>query len=593
MKNMSRWHGRMMLQLKMLTTLGIVVLLSACHTHAPIKGTAIDESTSLLQQAIANNKILERKGKLGQRGTPVRALLPGLRVHGVPARGGYARFDISVKDVPVQAFYMGLVADTQINMVVSPELKGKVTLSLKRVTIDQVLQSLEDTYGYAYTSIPGGYEILPNTLKTQMYHVNYLELERKASSTMTVSSGEVTATNNQQGSGGSGGQSNGGGLLNNNSGQNYSAVIGDVQTKSTVNFWKSLQSTLENIIGKASGRTVTVNSIAGVVVVRATPKELKQVERYLDVVQNSMDRQVILEAKVLEVNLNSEFQMGINWKLFGASLNALSDFSAAGVNITPAAFPDAFQIDVHWNPQDFTSVIKALETQGIVQVLSSPRVTAMNNQKAAIKVGFDEFFVTNVSQNQNIVQTGLVTQPTLNVNLTPFFTGITLDVTPQIDPNGQVTLHIHPAVSLVKDQNKKIDLGTQGGVLNLPLANSSIRESDTIVHAKNSQVVVIGGLMQDITTEDIAQLPWFGNIPFLGTLVRATKQTSQKSELVILLRPTIVSSKKTNHDLTVTSRRFESLKRGFHIGGRPDVYGTQGEVPVMLGPKSRENLSTR
>lgn len=263
------------------------------------------------------------------------------------------------------------------------------------------------------------------------------------------------------------------------------------------------------------------------------------------------------------------------------------------MNISQDGFPDAYMVDIHWNPQDFTSVIKALETQGNVQVLSSPRVTAMNNQKAAIKVGFDEFFVTNVSQNQNIVQSGLVAQPTMNVDLTPFFTGITLDVTPQIDVHGKVTLHVHPAVSLVKDQRKVIDLGRQGGVLDLPLANSSIRESDTIVHAQNGQVVVIGGLMQDVTQESIGQVPWFGNIPFLGTLVRATKQTSQKSELVILLIPTIVTPKKTNHDLTVSARRIASLKRGFHLGGRPDIYGTQGEVPIMLGPKTTENLGTR
>jgi MSHA biogenesis protein MshL len=148
-------------------------------------------------------------------------------------------------------------------------------------------------------------------------------------------------------------------------------------------------------------------------------------------------------------------------------------------------------------------------------------------------------------------------------------------------------------VSLVKDQRKVIDLGTQGGILNLPLANSTIRESDTIVHAKDGQVVVIGGLMQDTTTEGIGQVPWFGNVPFLGTLVRATKQTSQKSELVILLRPTLVNGKNTNHDLTVAARRIASLKRGYHFGGRPDIYGTQGEVPVMLGPKAAENLGTR
>ncbi|EHL30652.1 hypothetical protein LDG_7423 [Legionella drancourtii LLAP12] len=574
-----------------MTRTGIIIislLLAACHTHAPIKGTAVDEMSKVLQQGIANNKIAMRSDHTKGRGSAVRALLPSLKIRDARSRGGPQRFDIAVKNVPAQAFYMGLVADTSTNMVVSPEIKGNITLSLKRVTVEQVLQALEDTYGYSYNAIPGGYEILPNTLRTQIYKVNYLELQRKSRSNMTVSSGEVTAAGI---SGGTGTNTSSTTTINNNNTQNYSAVIGDVETKSNIDFWKSLQLTLQNMIGKTGGRSVTVNPVAGLVVVYAAPRELKQVERYLDMVQNSMDRQVILEAKILEVNLNNQFQMGINWKLFGASLNALSNFPE--VDIAQADFPSAFDVDVHWNPKDFTSVIQALETQGNVQVLSSPRVSAMNNQSAAIKVGFDEFFVTNVSQNQNIVTSSLVTQPILNVNLTPFFSGITLDVTPQIDANGQVTLHVHPTVSLVKDQRKVIDLGTQGGILNLPLANSTIRESDTIVHAKTGQVVVIGGLMQDTTSEGIGQVPWFGNIPFLGTLVRATKQTSQKSELVILLRPTLVNGKNTNHDLTVSARRIAGLKRGFHIGGRPDIYGTQGEVPIMLGPKSNENLGTR
>ncbi|AUH71961.1 pilus (MSHA type) biogenesis protein MshL [Legionella sainthelensi] len=570
----------------------IFLLLTACNTHAPIKGTAVDEMNSVMQQAVANNRIVMSSDHTQGRGTPVRALLPSLKIRDARSRGGPQRFDIAVKDVPAQAFYMGLVADTSTNMVVSPEIKGNVTLSLKRVTIEQVLQALEDAYGYSFNAIPGGYEILPNTLRTQIFKVNYLELERKSRSNMTVSSGEVT-TAGTPGSPSTGTTASGGNLSGvlSNGNQNYSAVVGNVETKSNIDFWKSLENTVKRMIGKADDRSVTVNKVAGLVVVHATPRELKQVERYLDMTQNSMDRQVILEAKILEVNLTNEFQMGIDWKLFGTRLNALSNFPE--VDISQASFPKAFDIDIHWNPQDFTSVIQALETQGNVQVLSSPRVSAMNNQSAAIKVGFDEFFVTNVSQNQNIVTSSLVTQPTLNVNLTPFFSGITLDVTPQIDANGQVTLHIHPTVSLVKDQRKVIDLGTQGGILDLPLANSTIRESDTMVHAKNGQVVVIGGLMQDTTTEGIAQLPWFGNIPFLGTLVRATKQNSQKSELVILLRPTIVTGKSTNKDITVSARRVSSLKRGFHIGDRPDIYGTQGEVPIMLGPKSHENLGTR
>lgn len=562
------------------------VLLTACTTNQPIKGTAVDAMNTELHQGIAANDELIAKSKNKGHHLATRALMPGLKVRQSNAPLSQQRFDISVKDVPAHSFYNGLVADTSINMVVSPAIKGNVSLNLKQVTIEQVLQALEDVYGYAYISIPGGYEIVPNQLESKIYTVNYLELQRQGRSNMSISSGEVTPDSSGNGSSsGSGfGSSNSGGSINNTGTQSYSNSIGDVETKSTIDFWKSLQKTLETIIGKTDGRSVTVNPLAGVVVVHALPKELKQVERYLDMVQSSMDRQVILEAKILEVTLNNEFQMGIDWKIFGGELNSLSNFPQ--VDITQITFPKAYQANIKWNPQDFTTFIQALEMQGNVQVLSSPRVASMNNQKAVIKVGSDEFFVTNISQNQNIVSSGLATQPTQNVDLTPFFSGITLDVTPQIDNNGEVTLHIHPAVSLVKDQRKVIDLGTQGGTLNLPLANSTIRESDTIVHAKNNQVVVIGGLMQNQTVESIGQLPWFGNVPFLGTLVRATKQTSRKSELVILIKPILVTQASNNKGLIESTSRVRSLKQGFHFGGRPDIYGTEGEAPVTFGPQS-------
>ncbi len=578
----------------------ITLLLTACHTVQPVKGTAVDDINRDLQTSIANNRVILNKDLNQQKSQTVQALLPSLRVHSPHIAMQERRFDIGVKNMPAQKFFMGIVADTPLNMVVSPGVTGFITLSLKQVTVEEVLQTVEDIYGYNYNPIPGGYEILPNSLKTQIYRVNYLELQRMAHSNMTLSSGEVT------GGGGQGAGSAAGGAstlpASTGSAQNINNSIGDVQTHSVIDFWKSLQTTLQNIIGTAEGRSVTVNPVAGIVVVRALPKELKQVRKYLDLVQNSMDKQVMLEAKILEVNLKNEFQMGIDWKLFGARLNALDSITTGAVNLANSGFSDGmagherdhgFGINARWNPNDFTSYIRALETQGHIQVLSSPRVSALNNQKAALKVGTDEFFVTNVSQNQNIISSGLATQPTVNVNLTPFFSGITLDVTPQIDASGQVTLHVHPSVSLVTNQQKVIDLGSQGGVLNLPLASSTIRESDTIVHAKNGQVVVIGGLMQNSTGEGVAQLPWVGNVPFLGSLVRRTKQNSVKTELVILLKATIVNQKSTIKDMTESDARLASLKRGFHFGDRPDIYGTQGEVGIPLGAPSKENLNWR
>jgi len=566
----------------------LLFMLSACTTNQPMHGTAIDDMTVDLHEASQGNATLEKAGDKRMPSEVANTLLPGLKVRKPNKNYINRRFNIDVKDVPAHTFYTGLVADTPINLAVSPNIKGNITLSLKQVTIEQVLTMCEHLYGYAFNPIPGGYEILPNELRTKVYPVNYLELERKSRSKMLLSSGEVTqgTVNNQGGSGSSSGGSSGFGALGGRGGTSGNntreAIIGEVETKSTIDFWKQLKSTLETLVGTEGGRSIMTNAIAGVVVVRAYPKELKQIEQYLDLVQNTMDRQVIIEAKILEVTLSNQYQMGIDWKIFGAALNAINTFPGTDINLD--TFPDAYQIAVKFNPENFTATIRALEDQGNVQVLSSPRISTMNNQMAAIKVGQDEFFVTNISSTQNVGAVGGVTNPTQDIDLTPFFSGITLDVTPQLDSQENVTLHIHPSVSLVKDQRKKIDLGNQVGTIELPLAQSIIRESDTIVHAKNGQVIVLGGLMQNTTDEDIAQTPFVGNIPFLGTLFRATRQRAQKTELVILLRPVIMNPKTVNRQLAESTQRIADLKRGFHFGSRPDIFGTEAEVPVTFGP---------
>lgn len=601
----------------------------SCTTNQPVNGTTVDDIAVALHQSIDDNQAQDKKGQGRRSASLAKVLVPGIKVR---APGRYPierRFDIAVKNIPARTFYMGLVANTPVSLAVSPEVKGDITLNLKQVSIEQVLQTLENLYNYAYVPIPGGYEILPNALKTKIYTINYLELQRESKSNMLMSSGEVTqssiggtgtgtGTGTTGISGSSAGNTGGYGSNNNNQASTVQNVIGNVETKSTFDFWKQLERTLANIIGAEDAntaidyipqnakdrtaraastnpaeaaetynpnkRSVTVNPLAGVVVVRAYPRELKQVDTYLDLVQNSVDRQVILEAKILEVTLNNQYQMGIDWKLFGANLNAIRSFPGTDLKIED--FPDAFSITAKFHPEDFTATLRALELQGNIQVLSSPKVATMNNQMSAIKVGTDEFFVTNINNNNNgTVSGGGTVLAQVTPIYTPFFSGITLDVTPQVDSQNNVTLHIHPAISLVKGQQKSYNTGTVGSsTASFDFARSTIRESDTIVHAKNGQVIIIGGLMQNATTEDIAQLPVFGNVPFLGTLLRNTKQQSQKTELVILLRATIVNSKNTNRQLAETTQRFAGAKRGFHVGGRPDIFGTEGEVPIPFGP---------
>jgi MSHA biogenesis protein MshL len=191
-----------------------------------------------------------------------------------------------------------------------------------------------------------------------------------------------------------------------------------------------------------------------------------------------------------------------------------------------------------------------------VHVLSSPRIATLNNQKAVLKVGTDEFFVTNVSTTTT---TGTATTTNPSVTLQPFFSGVALDVTPQIDESGNIILHIHPSVSNVTTVDKSVNLGA-GGSLTLPLASSSISETDSVVRGRDGNVVAIGGLMRQSSTSDRSQLPGAANIPVLGAALRQTNETTQKRELVILLKPTVVQNDSTwTQDMLETQRQIQNL----------------------------------
>ncbi len=302
--------------------------------------------------------------------------------------------------------------------------------------------------------------------------------------------------------------------------------------------------------GAGDGRSVVVSPQASLISVRAYPNELREVKKFLGMSEQRLKRQVILEAKILEVTLNDSYQQGINWG------NITRSIGSGGVTIGQPSVVNPVtglintlpggndisellggQTNITITDGNFSAVMRFLSTQGDLNVLSSPRVTAANNQKAVIKVGGDEYFVTNVSSS-NVSGDNSTAAP--DINLTPFFSGISLDVTPQIDDQGGVLLHVHPAVVDVTDEVKSIELGDKFGTYQLPLAKSSIRESDSIIHAHSGDVVVIGGLMKTSTHDQVSKVPLLGDIPGLGNLFRNINKVQQKTELVILLKPTVV-----------------------------------------------------
>jgi len=497
------------------------------------------------------------------------------------ARCDEARFDVAVADAPARPFFEGLADGTPYNIVLEPGVGGSVTLKLKNVTLVEVLDAVREAYGYDYRRIPSGFIIVPPSMQTRLFQVNYIDLERRGTSRTRVSSGQVGQSSNPQVPGGGStqgpdAQSQGlseppGAVFASHGGKDSERVKEitgtSVSTRSSSDFWPELEASLRAMIGSEGGRSVVLNAESGLIAVRANPRELRDVQQFLEKIQQIATRQVIIEAKIIEVTLSSAFQAGINWAAiakngngtvsafqtgpqngFGSSNLQLLNQPSVPVTVGPGnpissaitnTLGGAFAVAV--NAGSFSSYVEALATQGKTTVLSSPRVSTLNNQKAVIKAGDDEYFVTGISSNTVV---GTSSSTSNNIDLAPFFSGVALDVTPQLSGDGRIILHIHPTVSVVTSKVLSVTVGTTGpgGTTTLPLAYSEVRESDSVVTAQSGQLIVIGGLMQKSHSYQDYRVPVLGDIPLLGNLFKSQQKIENHTELVILLRPIIVDS---------------------------------------------------
>lgn len=524
-----------------------------------------------------------------------RALLPPLMVEmpRADAPKPEARFDLLVSNAPAAQVFMAIVSGTPYSMVLHPDVKGDISVNLKDVTVTEALNTLRDLHGFDYTAQGNRIVVLPAALQTRIFQVNYLQAQRQGQTQTRVSSGSISDGSASPGSAAPGavpvpttGPTGGT--------DTRASESTRVTTISNSDFWGDIQKSLVAILGGGAGRNVVVNAQSGVVVVRAMPTELRGVEQFLKSMQLIVERQVMLEAKIIEVTLRDGYQAGINWagfrdgstrfgagvlapgavldrsgvigaptaraadgtvlgssSLVGGSVGAVASALSLGTGAAGGLFGLALQT------QNFAALLSFLETQGGVNVLSSPRIATINNQKAVLKVGTDDFFVTNVSTTSSTSGTNTTVTPTITV--APFFSGIALDVTPQLDASNNIILHIHPSVSSVVERRKVIDLGSLGS-FTLPLASSDVNETDTIVRVQDGNIVAIGGLMRQQSISGRSQVPGIGDAPGIGTLFRQRDSSNVKSELVILLKPTIIHSDRNwQEDLVQTRDRIRAM----------------------------------
>ena len=618
-------------------TLTLTLGLMACSTQgermSDNTSQAIDASLQPGARAPAQSEPSARPAQdLAALLPPLRETLPtGSRPTAEP------RFDLVVTDAPLQQIFSALVADTGYSMLVRPArgpgsdiMDKRLTVSLRNVDVPEALDALRELVGFDFRVEGQRILVQPPELMNRLFRVNYVVGQRRGVSDIQVVGGASR-----------GGMSSGSGF--------DSTQASALTSFSKADFWSDLEDTLRNMLGCSiprsyggdgrsttvtsgggqtsatsssnrppqgsasgyradtsfqgennlsdrprgsegcpEGRSVFLNSLSGTVHVRALPAELREIGQMLQSIQGSVDRQVIIEAKIIDVELNAGAQQGINWSAFfqgnhlfsvGADTSLIGSAAEGGGNIDGnttlgnllgrglfgdkgSAFSAGLGMALQLN--NFSALLNFLETQGTVNVLSSPRIATVNNQKAVLKVGNEEPFVTNINPGRTYednTQSGSFTSSTIispTLNYQPFFSGIALDVTPQIDADGNITLHVHTMVNSVSEVSK-ISTPTSGGTL-VPFATNSIKETDSIIRTRDNQVVVIGGLMTESSGDSRAAVPGAGEVPLLGALFRKKGQRNSKREMVILLRPTVVNSdSQWNDDIAGSRERIRQL----------------------------------
>ncbi len=478
-----------------------------------------------------------------------------------------ARLNISVNDVDAREFFMGLVVDSDENMLVHPEVTGTISLELKNVTIAQVLDAVQKVYGYDYKKNDMGYIIYPATLQTKTFKIDRLDLLRMGNSNTSVSSGKQAGHNSSQGSQQGGSQQGSGNPLamgasgSSGSLNASSSSSSSVRTVTNTDFWQELKDSLNHIIAVDPQATVDINQQSGVVIARAKPMQLREIENFLSVTQTQISRQVTLEAKILEVTLDDNHQDGVNWEsIVREGINKAPLLTGVAGVMNPNTFASVFTLG--GQAGDFRAFVELMETQGKTNVLSSPRISTLNNQTAIIKVGQDEYFAYDINTSNSSGSSIPNTTSNATVITTPFpridvfFSGIALDVTPQIDDTENITLHIHPSITQVTEVTKTF--GNNIGAL--PMALTTVRESDSIVKAKNGQIIVLGGLMQEKQIENKQGVTGLARIPYIGNLFRVNTGETHKSELIILLKASFIDSDTDwQNDINSSRQRIERL----------------------------------
>ena len=487
----------------------------------------------------------------------------------LPPAKDRSKFSLSVRDADLRDVFLLLSKDSGINIIADKEVAGKISIDFTNLELNSALYAITRPLGYTFRMDKGFIRITKPILETKTFRVNYITGKRTSTSTMNAAIS--TGTNNTSGTSGGTNINISSGTSGSSSGSSSSSSQGSVNvtTSGTSDFWKEIRRGLEVLVfgdtkgggdseggfsrgDEKTGKKLIINELAGIVLVSDQSDNMERIEDFLKDVERSARKQVMIQAHIIEVALNDDFKFGIDWNTLlkiqlpdNLDLSLTQKLNPFTSSLTGSVFNATF------NHRKVDVIIDAMKEQGQVNVLSSPKVSTMNNQKAVIKLTTKEVsWITTSFVNTN--------SDTVIKNTTPQIDeiGLFLDVTPQVDDDGIITMQIHPSISeKLKDLTSPDELSTK------PLINT--REVDTMIKTRNGQTIVIAGLITDKINDTTRRVPVLGDIPFIGAAFKQVVQEKKKSELVILLTPYVLTDQSIEDIRKEHEERFRKAGRSF------------------------------
>ena len=443
-------------------------------------------------------------------------------------------YSFSAKNMPVRKAVQLFARAYKLNVLIDQEVSGKVNVEFHDLPFAQSMQAILGALGYHWQR--KGQLITVSAWETRQFTINYIRLSRSGTgkTEAQVSSGSSTSSNGASDStGGSGGKA---GQIS-------------IEQVNKVAFWDELEAQLKSLISE-QGRLV-VNRIAGTVQVTDRHPRVEEMARYIDEINQAIHRQVDIEVKILEVTLNDDFSLGIDWsRLVSSAGNGRNvDFNISSIITAPAgngnALPGVLSLtagDTGSNGENrLTALINALSEQGEVQIVSQPHIRTLNNQSALIKVGTDRTFFRREQNTDNTTAGSNTTTTDVPQVVTE---GIVLSITPQISKDGWVMMDVSPVVTRVSSVT---EIRGPGGNVESTAPNLDIRQTSSLVRAFNGETVIIGGLIQTQEARTDRGVPGLQDIPLAGNLFKARYDAVVKKELIILLTPRLVDAKRPSY----------------------------------------------